>query len=231
MSSPRSWPKRTGVTPAGNGTGSPSSTATPTRSSASRPKLRNGARRSPSSSTSSTSSSTCGKPLSCFTPPGDTRATEDQVTAWGLDILAGNSRGVIAGIQARAAADPPRPGSEHEKNIRQRRRATWPAKEPYLGYPAALARGWPIATGIIEGACRHLVGDRMGITGARWSLAGAQSVLWMRAIARQRRPRRLLGPPHPARTPAQPPQQIPESARAPATTSSSPHEGPPGNSS
>jgi len=118
----------------------------------------------------------------CFTPPGDTRATESQVTAWGLDILAGNSRGVITGIQARAAADPPRPGSEHDKNIR---RATGylAAKEPYLDYPRALASGWPIATGIIEGACRHLIGDRMGIAGARWSLPGAQAMLWMRAIA------------------------------------------------
>jgi len=55
-------------------------------------------------------------------------------------------------------------------------------KEPYLDYPAALANRWPISTGIIEGACRHLVGDRMGVTGARWSLPGAQSVLWMRAV-------------------------------------------------
>ena len=84
-----------------------------------------------------------------FTPPGDTRATEDQVTAWGLDILAGNSRGVIAGITARAAADPPRPGGEHEKNIRKTTHYLQ-AKEPFLGYPAALAKGWPIATGIIE---------------------------------------------------------------------------------
>ena len=51
-----------------------------------------------------------------FTPPGDTRATEDHVTAWGLDILAGNSRGVIAGITARAAADPPRPGGSMEEH-------------------------------------------------------------------------------------------------------------------
>ena len=99
-----------------------------------------------------------------FTPPGDTRATEDQVTAWGLDILAGNSRGVIAGITARAAADPPRPGGEHEKNIRKTTHYLQ-AKEPFLGYPAALAKGWPIATGIIEGACRHIIGDRLGITG------------------------------------------------------------------
>jgi len=101
-----------------------------------------------------------------FTPPGDTRATEDQVTAWGLDILAGNSRGVIAGITARAAADPPRPGGEHEKNIRKTTHYLQ-AKEPFLGYPAALAKGWPIATGIIEGACRHITGDRLVFSSAR----------------------------------------------------------------
>jgi hypothetical protein len=117
-----------------------------------------------------------------FTPPGDTRATEDQVTAWGLDILAGNGRAVTADITARAAADPPGPGGEHEKNIRKTMHYLQ-AKDPFLGYPAALAKGWPIATGIIEGACRHIIGDRLGITGARWSLAGAQAMLWMRAIA------------------------------------------------
>lgn len=116
-----------------------------------------------------------------FTPPGDTRATEDQATAWGLDILAGNSPAVIADIERQAAAHPPRPGGEHEKNIRKTTHYLQ-AKEPFLGYPAALARGWPIATGIIEGACRHIVGDRLGITGARWSLPGAQAMLWMRAI-------------------------------------------------
>ena len=51
-----------------------------------------------------------------------------------------------------------------------------------MDYPRALAEGWPIATGVIEGACRHLVHDRMGITGARWSLEGAQAMLWLRAI-------------------------------------------------
>jgi hypothetical protein len=34
----------------------------------------------------------------------------------------------------------------------------------------------------VEGACRHLVADRMGITGARWGLDGAQAMLWLRAI-------------------------------------------------
>ncbi len=56
------------------------------------------------------------------------------------------------------------------------------AKRPYLDYPTALAKGWPIATGIIEGACRHLVKDRMDVTGARWSVAGAEAVLKLRAL-------------------------------------------------
>jgi hypothetical protein len=47
----------------------------------------------------------------------------------------------------------------------------------------------PIATGVIEGACRHLVQDRMGITGARWGLAVAEAVLKLRAIRTLDRPR------------------------------------------
>jgi hypothetical protein len=42
--------------------------------------------------------------------------------------------------------------------------------------------GWPIATGVIEGACRHLVKDRLAITGARWSTPGAEAVLLLRAL-------------------------------------------------
>jgi len=49
-------------------------------------------------------------------------------------------------------------------------------------YSKALENGWPIATGIIEGACRHLVKDRMDLTGVRWSLNGAEAVLQLRAL-------------------------------------------------
>jgi hypothetical protein len=52
----------------------------------------------------------------------------------------------------------------------------------FLGYDQALKKGWPIATGVIEGACRHLIGDRLDITGARWGLAGAEAVLKLRAL-------------------------------------------------
>ena len=52
----------------------------------------------------------------------------------------------------------------------------------YLNYPHSLAKGYPIATGVIEGACRYLVKDRMEITGARWGLEGGEAVLKLRAL-------------------------------------------------
>lgn len=51
-----------------------------------------------------------------------------------------------------------------------------------IEYGTYLARGYPIATGVIEGACRHLVKDRMDVTGARWSLTGAEAILRLRAL-------------------------------------------------
>lgn len=51
-----------------------------------------------------------------------------------------------------------------------------------MHYEEALGDGLPIATGVIEGACRYLVKDRMDRTGARWSLTGAEAVLRLRAI-------------------------------------------------
>jgi len=53
---------------------------------------------------------------------------------------------------------------------------------PYLNYPDYLAKGYPIATGVIEGACRYLVKDRMDLTGARWGLEGGEAVLKLRAL-------------------------------------------------
>ena len=51
-----------------------------------------------------------------------------------------------------------------------------------LQYNRALRHGLPIATGVIEGACRHLVKDRMDITGARWGLARAEAILKLRSL-------------------------------------------------
>lgn len=51
-----------------------------------------------------------------------------------------------------------------------------------LQYQLYLPAGLPIASGVIEGACRYLVNDRMDITGARWGLPGAEAVLRLRAL-------------------------------------------------
>ena len=52
----------------------------------------------------------------------------------------------------------------------------------YLRYDDYLEKGYPIASGVIEGTCRHLVNDRMDITGARWRLDRAEAVLRLRAL-------------------------------------------------
>ena len=51
-----------------------------------------------------------------------------------------------------------------------------------MRYDAYLAAGWPIGTGVIEGACGHLVKDRMEQAGMRWTKVGAQAVLDPRAV-------------------------------------------------
>ena len=52
----------------------------------------------------------------------------------------------------------------------------------FLHYDRYLSKGYPIATGVIEGACRYLVKDRMEITGARWRLDGAEAILRLRSL-------------------------------------------------
>lgn len=56
----------------------------------------------------------------------------------------------------------------------------------YLDYGHCLAQGLPIASGVIEGACRTLIADRMELTGARWGLDGAEAMLKLRAICKSK---------------------------------------------
>jgi len=86
---------------------------------------------------------------------------------------------------------------------------------PYMDYPTYLHHGWPIASGVIEGACRHLVKDRCELSGMRWRQAGAENLLQLRAVAenddwddyhrfRQRqRHLRLYQSPYPEQAPAE----------------------------
>ena len=52
----------------------------------------------------------------------------------------------------------------------------------FMHYHEYLANGYPIGSGVAEGACRHLVKDRMELTGMRWGLHGAQAILHLRAV-------------------------------------------------
>ena len=53
----------------------------------------------------------------------------------------------------------------------------------YMHYNDYLSAGWPIATGVIEGACRHLVKDRFELSGMHWRVTGAESLLRLRCVA------------------------------------------------
>lgn len=113
----------------------------------------------------------------CFFAEADP-AAEGWVHDRALAVLEGKARDVAAGIRRRATAA----GLANQKRKKADEAARYLInKAPYLDYPTALANGWPVATGVIEGACRHLVKDRMDITGARWSVAGAEAVLKLRA--------------------------------------------------
>lgn len=106
-------------------------------------------------------------------------AAEVWVADQAIKILQGRSADVAAGIRRRA--------TRFGYSAAERRNADvcanyLTAHKAYLDYATALEQGWPIATGAIEGACRHLVKDRMDLTGARWGLAGAEAVLTLRAL-------------------------------------------------
>lgn len=51
-----------------------------------------------------------------------------------------------------------------------------------MKYDEYLARGYPIATGVIEGACRHIVKDRMERSGMKWTCNGAGEMLHLRCL-------------------------------------------------
>jgi hypothetical protein len=106
-------------------------------------------------------------------------AAEEWVADQARKILHGKAAQVSAGIRRRATtygySPAERAGADEAARYLDNKNA-------YLVYDTALSKGWPIATGIIEGACRHIVKDRMDITGARWGLEGAEAILKLRAL-------------------------------------------------
>ena len=113
-----------------------------------------------------------------FYPEADPDA-ETWVREKALAVLHGQASVVAAAIRRKATCLRLTPG----QRVNADRCANYLInKRDHLDYPTALQKGWPIATGVIEGACRHLVKDRLDITGARWGLDGAEAILKLRAL-------------------------------------------------
>ena len=106
-------------------------------------------------------------------------ASEEWVADQARKVLRGKSAQVAAGIRRRATTYGYSPAERAGADECARYLDN---KKDCLDYATALRNGWPIATGIIEGACRHIVKDRMDITGARWGLEGAEAILKLRAV-------------------------------------------------
>lgn len=129
-----------------------------------------------------------------------------QRTAWVRahleHLLAGRTETVITALHAAAAA----PGcTAPTAEALLRTAGYYQRNAPYMHYDHYLARGWPIGTGVVEGACGHLVKDRLDQSGMRWTVTGAQAVLDLRTVRlngdwdaywsfhRQRQHQRLYG--------------------------------------
>jgi hypothetical protein len=113
-----------------------------------------------------------------FHEPGSKEA-QDWVRERALRVLHGKSSDVAAGMRRSATLQ----GMRGSKREAVDKCAGYLLKNrEYLRYDLYLDVGFPIGTGVIEGACRHLVKDRMDLTGARWRLVGAEAVLRLRAM-------------------------------------------------
>jgi hypothetical protein len=109
----------------------------------------------------------------------DKKATDLWVAKHLLLLLSSPVDSLIAAIEAAARAR--RLGPVQRRPV-DKALGYFRRNKSFMDYPAYLAHGLPIASGVIEGACRHLVQDRLGITGARWDLHGAEAVLRLRAL-------------------------------------------------
>jgi hypothetical protein len=100
-----------------------------------------------------------------------------------LRILQGEVGYVIGGLRQMATK---RQGSKGQLSAAKRKTLTkicnyFHRNRHRMRYDEYLSAGFPIASGVIEGACRHLVKDRMERAGMRWTIDGAQAMLDLRS--------------------------------------------------
>jgi hypothetical protein len=95
------------------------------------------------------------------------------------DLLQGRVGYVIAGLRRRLNGG--KLGGAKRKVVKSAVEYLANNRE-HMRYDEYLAAGYPIGSGVAEGACRHLVKDRMEQTGMRWTVEGAQAMLHNRAL-------------------------------------------------
>lgn len=115
----------------------------------------------------------------CFHKEGSLEATAF-VTERLRRILEGKVGYVIGGLKQMATKQGI---SEYKKKELAKTLTYFHNNRKYMKYNEYLRQGYPIGSGVVEGACRHLVKDRMELTGMRWRVAGAQAILKLRAVS------------------------------------------------
>lgn len=114
----------------------------------------------------------------CFHPVGSPEA-EEWVKDKALQVLHGEAKSVAVDL---------RRGATREELAQNKRKPVDKCADylhnyhPMLEYDSFLADGLPIASGVIEGACRHLIKDRLDRTGARWRLKSAEAIIRIRSL-------------------------------------------------
>lgn len=115
----------------------------------------------------------------CFHGEGSAEA-EGFVETYLRKLLEGKVNRVIGGIRQMAT----KRGDLSKSKLQKLEQYLnyFAERREYMQYDEYLAAGYPIGSGVVEGACRHLVKDRMEQAGMRWRIAGAQAILSLRSI-------------------------------------------------
>jgi len=106
-------------------------------------------------------------------------AAEQLVRRYLLRVLQGKAAGVVRRLRQLGRAQ--KLSAAKQKTLRTVCAYLWKNRQR-MRYDEYLAAGYPIASGAIEGACRHLVKDRMERAGMHWTVPGAQAMLNVRSV-------------------------------------------------
>jgi hypothetical protein len=96
-----------------------------------------------------------------------------------LRILQGKTSSVVRGLRRMAST---RKLSKSQRKDIEKICQYFEKNEDRMRYDEYLKKGYPIASGVIEGACRHVVKDRLERSGMNWTLPGAQAMLQLRCM-------------------------------------------------